>query len=479
MEEPSPTFCCDICRDVLKVATTACCEGHAFCKGCLKPSVQVCPTCRGIIQKTNCLPLQNIIETLQVKCPNQAEAEGEESGENEAEQPPTKSRRRSKSSRSSPSNKKSSSCCDWTGPLSELDKHKTSCKLELVPCTNEGCKEKIPRRNMKKHLAVCDHRLSRCNKCKQNVPHHTLTDHKCPKEMTACPYCDKRMLRQELLGRGAPDYMPVGWCVHMEAYAPTDEESEGHYTVCPKVPLGCEFHNQGCTKRILREDLARHHAEDAQAHARLIAMDFEEIPGKLEDKLSREHVTINFAVSIHYLGSMRNYPNIKSDMCICAGRNVRIKLYQCRNEAKPIQVGIICSGTSLSNAYNEIIKIYDVNIRVLATDPGNDDEAEPFPSIRNGIVASGPLFAERESYDESVFKTNIPYYGSDPNPNHSFMTGAHLEKIASMVGGPAVYIVASFSMRKRHMKKCGVYTTSSPCASPSHEENYSEEESDY
>ena len=130
MEEPFPAFLCGICRDVLKVATTACCEGHAFCKGCLKPSVDCCPTCRGTIQKANCLPLQNIIETLQVKCPNQAEVEGEESGDSEHEaETPTKSRRRSKSS-SSPSNKKSSGC-DWTGPLSELDKHKAFCKLEL------------------------------------------------------------------------------------------------------------------------------------------------------------------------------------------------------------------------------------------------------------------------------------------------------------------------------------------------------------
>lgn len=57
---------------------------------------------------------------------------------------------------------------------------------------------------------------------------------------------------------------------------PENQSSEsprytGHYQVCPKVKVACEFRAHGCTSIVDRQDLDDHHAKFARKHALLVS----------------------------------------------------------------------------------------------------------------------------------------------------------------------------------------------------------------
>jgi hypothetical protein len=461
-------FLCDICHEVLKVATTACSEGHAFCKDCLKPSVLRCPTCRGPLQKTNCLPLQNIIDALEVKCTNQGAIEGGADSSNAVEdaKPSASKKRRKTKIQAAPSSLKvaTTKSCDWTGPLSELGKHRGSCKFALIPCTNTGCDEQVLRRALKKHLTTCDYRLSKCKKCKQNIIHRFLNDHYCPKVMTACDFCNKRMLQQELLGNGVkiddhhhfPD--EIGRSEFIKLNTPTDADCEGHYKTCPKVLLRCEFHEQGCEEIVPRDEIAAHHANAAQLHARLVSNAFETMATDLVEKMSRESITLRFAVAQAYLGARGDYVNARSDAFVVGGHSYRVKLYQQQNE--PIEVGIISNSATLGNCS----ALHDVHIRI-ATSP----REEPLEKFSNGFASSHPEQLEQLHVPTMQrvceFKTKIPYGGQDQDQS-GCTTIPHLEEMSRQHAHATIWVVVSFSISVKQEKVSRVCSVSSPRTTP-------------
>jgi hypothetical protein len=83
----------------------------------------------------------------------------------------------------------------------------------------------------------------------------------------------KKVLREELGMR------PAEPCVDDPPEGQSSEEAKytGHYKVCPKLIVRCEFYDQCCRDFIKREDLDEHHAKYARMHAKLIADTFNRI----------------------------------------------------------------------------------------------------------------------------------------------------------------------------------------------------------
>lgn len=118
---------------------------------------------------------------------------------------------------------------------------------------------------------------------KVSLKFNALTSHaadSCPERTVACNYCSVKLKKKNLglikgrdpLRSGLPFLSAV-----------TDEDVTGHYKVCPKIPLSCEFHPFGCSVKIFRQRMAAHHAEKAQHHAALVAKKTKAI----EDSMAR------------------------------------------------------------------------------------------------------------------------------------------------------------------------------------------------
>ena len=122
---------------------------------------------------------------------------------------------------------------------------------------------------------------------KVNLKFNALTSHTaehCPERTVSCNYCSVKLKKKNLgtiKGREPlrGDLLFLG--------AVTDEDVTGHYKVCPKIPLSCEFHPFGCSVKIFRQRMAAHHAEKAQHHAALVAKKTKAIEDSMA-KMKRE-----------------------------------------------------------------------------------------------------------------------------------------------------------------------------------------------
>jgi len=122
--EPSASCICAVCHDVLKEASSLNC-GHTFCDGCVKSLRnrrintggiarirKSCPNCRATITSSNPnYVVREIIDALQVRCPNSTE-------------------------------------CDWTGRVDGIDQHDSTCLYKIIECDVVGCQH-----NAKGHLS--------------------------------------------------------------------------------------------------------------------------------------------------------------------------------------------------------------------------------------------------------------------------------------------------------------------------------------
>ena len=122
---------------------------------------------------------------------------------------------------------------------------------------------------------------------KVSLKFNALTSHaadSCPERTVSCNYCSVKLKKKNLgLIKGRDprrgDMLFLG--------AVTDEDVTGHYKVCPKIPLSCEFHPFGCSIKIFRQRMAAHHAEKAQHHAALVAKKTKAIEDSMA-KMKRE-----------------------------------------------------------------------------------------------------------------------------------------------------------------------------------------------
>jgi len=89
-----------------------------------------------------------------------------------------------------------------------------------------------------------------------------------------------------------------------EGVEKTDKSTKvtGHYAVCPKMVLACEFRRRGCKAMFKREDAAAHHAEKAQYHTALV----DETIDRLYNRLNWDFVQMNWEIPHTKLTGSRN-----------------------------------------------------------------------------------------------------------------------------------------------------------------------------
>lgn len=155
-------FVCAVCNGVIDSAVLGCPHGHAFCASCNHTLKErgTCALCHVNIatwQPAPCLPLQNLIRILKVRCGRT---------DNDA------------------------SSCSWTGKLENLQKHDLSCEYLVVACTHKGCQFRCARRSLAAHQAVCEFKPVRCPLCNLEMQPDELNSHlanSCLEQTVPCP----------------------------------------------------------------------------------------------------------------------------------------------------------------------------------------------------------------------------------------------------------------------------------------------------
>ena len=102
----------------------------------------------------------------------------------------------------------------------------------------------------------------------------------------SCSYCSVQLKKKNLGTIKGRD--PVrSDLAFLNVGAVTDADVTGHFKVCPKIPLSCEFHPFGCSIKIFRQRMAAHHVEKAQHHAALVTKKTKAIEDSMA-KMKRE-----------------------------------------------------------------------------------------------------------------------------------------------------------------------------------------------
>lgn len=298
-------FLCSICHGVLEKPTAVCIEGHTFCHDCIDvwtSSSDICPDCRSMSgNKILCRPVQSLIMKLKVKCPAHVDIDSDEDDkkeeDNDAQEEDetgiqTRARKKARVQEDEDGDDKetaqaekppatSKSCCDWEGTLFDyIDKHKDgTCKFRSVKCP-QGCGKMIHVSSLQAHAASrCSHRQVSCSHCSDEMKQHELQhhlEHDCMEQTTACEYCGEQMLRK-LLG-SKPSRLDVD----------DTHKYSGHYQTCTKIFVKCDYHEQGCTSLLQRENLDQHYTDCGRKHAKLLAKALHKIKADKEWHSSKE-----------------------------------------------------------------------------------------------------------------------------------------------------------------------------------------------
>ncbi len=208
---------CTNCTNILTDPVLTECCGQLFCDGCLKKWLQrkkTCPHC----QKVNFhfmkdLRMKRAIDSLKIYCPNRSKG------------------------------------CDKITTLGECNQHIEKCLFVEVSCTKK-CGERMLQKELQDH-----------------------EDNKCPNRRVQCQYCTLEGLHKEITAKSHLDE-----CVGFPVSCPNNCGHEkiqrknltDHQKVCPLEPVKCPFFEAGCTKMIVRKDLAAHKASNTEHHLELM-----------------------------------------------------------------------------------------------------------------------------------------------------------------------------------------------------------------
>ena len=228
----SDEYNCVICMQVADepVRCSGLCAG-IFCGGCMQQALRgkkTCPSCKKArIKALKDMVLRNQIMKHQVYCLNKGSAD---------EATKTSNNRKRKAS--------SDETCTWIGKYDELSTHMKQCDFELVACSNEGCKEKIERRELEEHLQACIHRTTSCEHCNAAIKAALMNNHvnQCPKAKATC-ICGYECTRDLL-----------------------DQHRDND---CPMTEIKCEV--VGCGAKVMRRDYEKHQDDAAKQHVRLLS----------------------------------------------------------------------------------------------------------------------------------------------------------------------------------------------------------------
>lgn len=189
---------CGICKAPFHQPVTTRSCGHVFCSSCLNQHLEethkttrnwivTCPMCRhelkflwtrrvsplvnNVSDPCNRL-VDNLLDKLEVKCPNNAEL------------------------------------CEWIGPRSTAEKHvRDRCAYTMVACAAEGCSQKIIRGAAARS---CLHYDAECMACSQTIDMSREQQHLntvCAMYQAPCKACGKKVIRKDL-----PSHIAACWC---------------------------------------------------------------------------------------------------------------------------------------------------------------------------------------------------------------------------------------------------------------------------
>ena len=214
LEEKIEECICTMCFGVMVEPTSACPEGHSFCRSCLAKALRkkaACPTCRHKVKDISKLvrmrPLEGMIDRL--RCTHDSVPAGPSSA------------KRAKLAPAAPAASMTSDAlrkelhsegldtaglkaalvtrveehrakgagCGWKGKVGELAAHLEGCAWARVKCTNQDCKESPFRKDLPEHDATCGTRMVKCERCKMVVECRLLPEHEgnCPGLKIKCP----------------------------------------------------------------------------------------------------------------------------------------------------------------------------------------------------------------------------------------------------------------------------------------------------
>jgi hypothetical protein len=147
--------------------------------------------------------------------------------------------------------------CSWTGKYDDLRAHLNVCEYEVIDCSNDGCVDKLERREIETHRQVCNHRIAQCDHCNADIKATAMPDHlqRCPSIQVTCE-CNVICTRQSIAGHRERD--------------------------CPLTEVPCEV--IGCNVKVMRKDYAKHGNEAAQEHVRLLSATVQTLANLVESK---------------------------------------------------------------------------------------------------------------------------------------------------------------------------------------------------
>ncbi len=317
---PDESLICAICHEVFDNPTTVCGEGHSFCAGCLctMSAQSRCALCRSSLLDAPTInrPLQSFIGGLSVRCRNGLPVDAS---------PDPKQRKREEGGA------KVASSCTWVGKLDMVESHLKCCEYEFtnVPCPHDGCKETVRRNRIDEHASQCPHRLVSCTLCGKTLKARALRVHSefhCPEAMTMCDCCEAPMLRKEL-GTVGGSSLVTRFCAYDEHDGSGRPNMTGHYAVCPRIKLRCEFAGVGCHCQSAREEMASHHAAAAREHARLTSGAIAELKKRVKDDTEWELMQICWKIPKANLGATTpSAHTLRSSSVVVAGKRMYLRL---------------------------------------------------------------------------------------------------------------------------------------------------------
>jgi len=256
-------FICELCKGVYHDPTLDL-HGHMFCKGCIFKAVESmgkCPLNNEPLSKKELVP-SDVMEEFGLICKIFCR------------------------------NKKNG--CRWLDYLYKYDAHvESECPREIIVCQTENCGMSFFRQNMKDHLLICTGLELECEGCKRKIKKADVEKHleSCLKILIDCPLGCKRKIERESL--------------------------KSHCSECSNSLISCDFESIGCKEKIQKKFLSNHLAEKVPDHMLLIMAshikikdNFEKMITKFNDvlKLFQKYIEQGDSSSL----SKENLKNIES-----------------------------------------------------------------------------------------------------------------------------------------------------------------------
>ena len=254
VEGPAEDWECPVCKlNLLQPSLLSCCGNH-LCHSCVKKlEGRPCPLCSAPFTAILDKGRQRAIWQAKVHCPNR------ESG------------------------------CEWQGELRDLLRHLEPadgeggespgvrgriplCQFEAIPCGNEGCDLRLPRKDAEQHQRhECPHRKVVCQYC--NVVETTYQEMtavhwgECPDFPVSCPNnCDTGEMRRS------------------QVQSHCDRDCKLQLVKCPYFDLGC------AAKQRPRKELQNHVNTTQLYHGQLLVRKIVEMQLKQEAVVTKEEL---------------------------------------------------------------------------------------------------------------------------------------------------------------------------------------------